>query len=73
MRRGDADQPRICEPAGAMLDRLRWLFPFAVAVVLPLAGAVLAVVRFSQGDRDDGLRLAAATVLGLALYALLLT
>jgi hypothetical protein len=55
-----------------MLDRLRWLFPFAVAVMLPLAGAVLAVIRFADGDREDAVRLAAATVLGLALYALLL-
>ena len=56
-----------------MLDRLRGLFPVIIAVALPLAGAVLAVIRFADGDRDDGLRLAAATVLGLALYALLLT
>jgi len=55
-----------------MLDRLRVLFPFVVAVALPLAGAILAVVRFTDGDRDDGLRLAAASLLGLALYALLL-
>jgi hypothetical protein len=55
-----------------MLDRLRLLFPFVVAVVLPLAGAILAVVRFAGGDRDEGLRLAAASVLGLALYALFL-
>jgi len=56
-----------------MLDRLRELFPLIVAVALPLAGAVLAIVRFADGDRDEGLRLAAATVLGSALYALLLT
>ena len=55
-----------------MLDRLRVLFPYIVAVALPLAGAVLAVVRFVDGDRDDALRIAAASVLGLALYALLL-
>jgi len=57
----------------AMLDRLRRLFPFAIAVALPLAGAVLATIRFADGDRDEGLRLAAATMLGVALYALLLT
>jgi len=56
-----------------MLDRLRELFALIVAVALPLAGAVLAIVRFADGDRDEGLRLAAATVLGSALYALLLT
>jgi hypothetical protein len=55
-----------------MLDRLRWIFPYAVAVARPLAGAVLAVVRYADGDRDEALRLAAASVLGLALYGLLL-
>lgn len=56
-----------------MLDRLRWIFPYAVAVVLPLAGAVLAVVRYADGDRDDALRIAAASLLGACFYALLLT
>lgn len=55
-----------------MLDRLRASFPYFLAVALPLAGAILAVVRFADGDRDDALRIAAASVLGLALYALLL-
>lgn len=60
-------------PACAMmLDRLRASFPYFLAVALPLAGAILAVVRFADGDRDDALRIAAASVLGLALYALLL-
>ncbi len=54
-----------------MLDLLRRLFPFIVAVALPLAGAVLAVVRFADGDRDEGLRIAAASVLGAFLYLLL--
>ena len=56
-----------------MLDRLRWVFPYAVALALPLAGVVLAVVRYADGERDEALRLAAAAVLGVALYALLLT
>ncbi len=55
-----------------MLDRLRVLFPYIVAVALPLAGAVLAVLRFVESDRDGALRIAAASLLGLALYALLL-
>ena len=62
----------MCEPAGRMLDRLRWIFPFAIAVALPLAGVVLAVVRYADGDRDMALRLAAASLLGVCLYALLL-
>ncbi len=56
-----------------MLDRLRELFGVIVAVALPLAGAVLALLRFAEGDRDEGLRLALATLLGLALYTILLT
>ncbi len=56
-----------------MLDRLRWIFPYAVAVALPLAGVVLAVVRYADGDRDEALRLAAASLLGICLYALLLS
>jgi hypothetical protein len=53
-----------------MLDRLRWVFPYAVAVALPLAGLILAGARYSGGDRDDAVRLAAASVLGLCLYSL---
>ena len=43
-----------------MLDRLRGCFRYIVAVALPLAGAVLAVVRFADGDRDEALRSRAA-------------
>jgi hypothetical protein len=60
---------RICEPAG-VLDRLRWLFPFVVALLFPLAGAILAAARFVEGDREDGRRLAGVTLLGASLYAL---
>lgn len=56
-----------------MLDRLRWVFPLVVALVLPLAGAVMAAIRFGQGDREEALRIAAATLLGAGLYALLFT
>ena len=55
-----------------MLDRLRELFPLVLAVALPLVGAVFAIIRFSDGHRDGGLRIGAATLRGLALYALLL-
>jgi hypothetical protein len=50
-----------------MLDRLRTAFPYIVAFVLPLAGALIAVVRFSDGDRDQALRIAAVSALGLFL------
>jgi hypothetical protein len=55
-----------------MLDRLRAAFPYVVAIALPLAGVLIAVIRYAQGDRDDGLQIAAAAFLGLCLYALLL-
>lgn len=58
--------------ASAMLDRLRVAFPYIVAVALPLAGVVIAVVRYTQGERDDALRIAAAAFLGMCLYGLLL-
>jgi hypothetical protein len=57
---------------GPLLDVLRRNFAYFVAVALPLAGAVLAVAKFADGDRDDALRIAAASVLGACLYALLL-
>ena len=56
-----------------VLDQLRAGFPYILALGLPLAGLILAIARFSEGDRDDGLRLLGATLLGCALYALLLT
>ncbi len=55
------------------LDQLRLAFPYVVALALPLAGLLLAIVKFTDGDRDDALRLLGATALGVALYALLLT
>lgn len=54
-----------------MLDRLRGSFIYVVALVLPLAGAIIAVVRFSEGDRDEAIRVAAAALLGLCVLALL--
>lgn len=53
-----------------MLDRLRAAFPYIVAVALPLAGIVIAVLRYSQGARDDALRIAVAAFLGMCLYGL---
>lgn len=53
-----------------MLDRLRWAFPFVVALVFPLAGAILAAARFVEGDREEGVRLLGVTLLGVAIYAL---
>jgi hypothetical protein len=53
-----------------VLDRLRWAFPFVVALVFPLAGAILAAARFVEGDREEGVRLLVVTLLGVAIYAL---
>jgi hypothetical protein len=55
-----------------VLDRLRWVFPYAVAVLLPLAGVIIALVRYTQGDREDALRIALAAFVGLCLYGLFL-
>ncbi|MDQ3676447.1 MAG: hypothetical protein M3401_06530 [Actinomycetota bacterium] len=52
------------------LDWLRGSFIYIVAFALPLAGAVIAVWRFSQGDREDGARIAAAALLGACVYAI---
>lgn len=56
-----------------MLDFLRGIFLYVVAVALPLAGAILAIVKFTEDDRDEALRIGFATLLGLCLYALLLS
>ena len=55
-----------------ILDFLRTNFAVFVAVALPLAGVVLAIVRITAGDREDGLRIALASVFGFCIYALLL-
>jgi hypothetical protein len=57
---------------GPILDFLRTNFAYFVAVALPLAGIVLAIVKLADGDRDEGLRIAAAALLGVCLYGLLL-
>jgi hypothetical protein len=41
-----------------------------LAVLVPLAGVVLAVLQASRGDRAFALRIAAAVVLGAFLYLL---
>jgi threonine/homoserine/homoserine lactone efflux protein len=56
-----------------VLDFLRVNFACFVAVALPPSGLILAIIRYSSGDREDGLRIAACAALGGCLYALLLT
>ena len=56
-----------------MQQRGRFTEPLllAIAVIVPLAGAVLAIMQLTEGDRTLALRIAAATLLGVCLYALL--
>jgi hypothetical protein len=56
-----------------ILDWLRANFIYIVAFILPLAGAVLAVVKFSEGEREECARIAAASVLGACVYAIAFT
>ena len=56
-----------------MLDRLRDAFPYVIAVLLPLVGAIIAAIIYTQGDRDAALRVALAALLGACLYAVVLT
>lgn len=53
-----------------MLDVLRRSFIYIVAFVFPIAGVLLTVVRFGEGDRDQARSLAGATLLGICAYAL---
>jgi len=53
-----------------VLDRLRGSFVYIVALLLPLAGVLLAAARFAEHDRDEGTRLAAASLLGASIYLL---
>jgi len=53
-----------------ILERLRGSFIYVVALVLPLAGALIAIARFSEGDRDEGIRLGALALLGACIFAL---
>jgi hypothetical protein len=55
-----------------VLDFLRANFAYFVAVALPLAGVIMAIAKYADGDRDTAIGIAAASVLGLCLYALLL-
>jgi hypothetical protein len=54
-----------------MLDRLRGSFVYIVALLLPLAGFLLAAARFVEHEGDEGTRLAAVSLLGASIYLLL--
>lgn len=54
-----------------MRARAAEIFPFAIAVVLPPAGLVLALVAVEE-DRDLAIRLGVVAVLAAAVWAFLL-
>ncbi len=55
-----------------MRERLVRLFPFAIALLLPVAGVAIAAVRLSQGARRDAALLLLAALVGLGLISLLI-
>ena len=54
------------------MQRSRYTEPMilVLAVLVPLAGVVLAVRQESRGERAFAVRIGAATLLGVCLYAL---
>jgi hypothetical protein len=59
---------------------MRWLreaapelLPLVIAIAVPLAGLVLAAQVALTGERHQGLRIAAASVLGVCVWATVLT
>ncbi len=55
-----------------MLDGLRGSFIYVLAALLPLAGVIVAITRFAEGERDEGLWVLAASLLGALVYYLAL-
>jgi len=54
-----------------MGERASSLFPFGIAVVLPPAGVLLGLLNVQQGDRDQGMRLVAVSLLAAIVWVLL--
>ena len=55
-----------------LLDFMRRAFPYIIALVVPLAGVVLAGGRFAEDDREEAVRLFAVSLLGASVWLLLL-
>jgi hypothetical protein len=72
---GQARRPRACQdqPMRWLRDAAPELLPLVIAIAVPLAGLVLALQVAATGDRRRGLRIGAATVLGVCVWALVLT
>jgi hypothetical protein len=56
-----------------ILDWLRASFIYLFSALLPLAGAVMAVVRLTEGERDEAARVLAASVAGALVWLIVLT
>ena len=54
-----------------LLDVLRRAFPYIIALLLPLAGLLLAAARFAEDDREEAVRLFAVSLLGASIYFVL--
>ena len=55
-----------------MKERAAQLFPFALAVALPLVGLVLALTKITEERLDEAAAIGLATLVGCLIYALLL-
>jgi hypothetical protein len=58
---------------GWIKDNANELLPLVIAVLLPLAGVLLAIQIYVTGDHRRGLRVGAATALGVCVWAAVLT
>jgi hypothetical protein len=56
---------------GPVRKTLADLFPVLIAVVLPVAGLLLALLYYNRGDRPQATRVGVGVVLGIFVYALL--
>jgi hypothetical protein len=54
-----------------MGERASSLFPFGIAIVLPPAGVILGALELLQGERDQGIRLIAVSLLAAIVWVLL--
>jgi hypothetical protein len=53
-----------------VLDFLRVNFALIVALVFPLAGAIMAADQYLKDERDEAERIGRATAMGLCVYLL---
>jgi hypothetical protein len=56
-----------------MKERLALVFPYVLAVVLPLAGFLLAAARMAAHEREEAGYVFAASCVGVVLYLVVLS